>query len=76
MHSNPFYRGRITSLLVSEVGAVAVGIGRGALDFYEEILSQQEDQASRRFALAPKKSNTSATSAKRNRWSTPPKPPC
>lgn len=38
LHANPFYRGRITSLLVSEVGAVAVGIGRGALDIYDEIL--------------------------------------
>jgi 3-hydroxy-9,10-secoandrosta-1,3,5(10)-triene-9,17-dione monooxygenase len=38
LHANPLYRGRITSLLVSEVGAVAVGIGRGALDIYEEIL--------------------------------------
>jgi 3-hydroxy-9,10-secoandrosta-1,3,5(10)-triene-9,17-dione monooxygenase len=38
LHANPLYRGRITSLLVSEVGAVAVGIGRGALDVYKEIL--------------------------------------
>jgi 3-hydroxy-9,10-secoandrosta-1,3,5(10)-triene-9,17-dione monooxygenase len=38
IHANPFYRGRVTSMLVSEVAAVAVGIGRGALDFYEEIL--------------------------------------
>ncbi len=38
MHANPLYRGRITSLLVSEVCAVAVGIGRGALDLYDEIL--------------------------------------
>lgn len=38
LHRNPLYRGRITSLLVSEVGAVSVGIGRGALDIYEEIL--------------------------------------
>ncbi|HXO87004.1 MAG TPA: hypothetical protein VN885_00035 [Candidatus Acidoferrales bacterium] len=42
MHANPFYRGRITSLLVSEVGAVAVGIGRGALDCYEEILRNKK----------------------------------
>jgi len=38
LHANPLYRGRITSLLVSEVGAVAVGIGQGALDIYEEVL--------------------------------------
>jgi 3-hydroxy-9,10-secoandrosta-1,3,5(10)-triene-9,17-dione monooxygenase len=42
LHSNPLYRGRITSLLVSEVGAVAVGIGRGALDIYEEILRNKK----------------------------------
>jgi len=38
LHKNPFYRGRLTSLLVSELVAVCVGIGRGALDIYEEIL--------------------------------------
>jgi len=38
LHKNPFYRGRLTSLLVSELVAVSVGIGRGALDIYEEIL--------------------------------------
>jgi 3-hydroxy-9,10-secoandrosta-1,3,5(10)-triene-9,17-dione monooxygenase len=42
LHANPLYRGRITSLLVSEVGAVAVGIGRGALDIYEEILRNKK----------------------------------
>ncbi len=42
LHANPLYRGRITSLLVSEVSAVAVGIGRGALDFYEEILRNKK----------------------------------
>ena len=38
LHKNPLYRGRIASLLVSEACAVCVGIGRGALDVYEEIL--------------------------------------
>ena len=38
VHKNPFYRGRLTSMLVSEVVAVSIGIGRGALDIYEEIL--------------------------------------
>jgi len=38
LHKNPFYRGRLTSMLVSELVAVCVGIGRGALDIYEEIL--------------------------------------
>jgi 3-hydroxy-9,10-secoandrosta-1,3,5(10)-triene-9,17-dione monooxygenase len=42
IHANPFYRGPITSLLVSEVGAVAVGIGRGALDIYEDILRSKK----------------------------------
>jgi len=42
MHANPFYRGRIASMLVSEVAAVAIGIGRGALDFYEEILRNKK----------------------------------
>jgi 3-hydroxy-9,10-secoandrosta-1,3,5(10)-triene-9,17-dione monooxygenase len=42
MHANPFYRGRITSLLVSEVAAVAVGAARGALDIYEEILRNKK----------------------------------
>ncbi len=42
IHRNPFYRGPVTSLLVSEVGAVAVGIGRGALDVYEEILRSKK----------------------------------
>jgi len=42
LHANPMYRGRITSLLVSEVGAVAIGIGRGALDIYEEILRNKK----------------------------------
>lgn len=42
MHGNPFYRGRITSMLVSEVAAVAIGIGRGALDCYEDILRNKK----------------------------------
>lgn len=42
IHANPFYRGRVTSMLVSELTAVVVGIGRGALDFYEEILRDKK----------------------------------
>ena len=42
LHANPFYRGRLASLLVSELAAVVVGIGRGALDFYEEILRNKK----------------------------------
>jgi len=41
LHKNPFYRGRLTSMLVSELAAVCVGIGRGALDIYEEILQSK-----------------------------------
>ena len=41
LHQNPFYRGRVTSMLVSELVAVCVGIGRGALDIYEEILQNK-----------------------------------
>ena len=36
--SNPMYHGRITSFLIGEATAVAVGIARGALDLYEELL--------------------------------------
>ncbi|MDO8431884.1 MAG: hypothetical protein Q7S58_05675 [Candidatus Binatus sp.] len=35
---NPMYHGRITSFLVGEATAVAVGIARGALDLYEDLL--------------------------------------
>lgn len=41
LHKNPFYRGRFTSMLVSELVAVCVGIGRGALDIYEGILQNK-----------------------------------
>ena len=41
LHKNPFYRGRFTSMLVSELVAVCVGIGRGALDIYEAILQNK-----------------------------------
>jgi len=41
LHKNPFYRGWFTSMLVSELVAVCVGIGRGALDIYEEILNNK-----------------------------------
>lgn len=37
-HDNPFYSGAFYNLLFFEIGAVAIGIGRGALDVYEEVL--------------------------------------
>lgn len=37
VHRNPIYRaGRLTSLLLEEMAAVAVGVARGMLDLYEE----------------------------------------
>jgi 3-hydroxy-9,10-secoandrosta-1,3,5(10)-triene-9,17-dione monooxygenase len=38
VHANPMFRGSIGSLLISEPAAVAVGIARGAIDAYEELL--------------------------------------
>ena len=35
---NPMYHGRVTSFLIGEATAVAVGIARGALDLYEDLL--------------------------------------
>jgi 3-hydroxy-9,10-secoandrosta-1,3,5(10)-triene-9,17-dione monooxygenase len=37
-HDNPFYSGGFYSLLFFEIGAVGIGIARGALDVYEEVL--------------------------------------
>lgn len=37
-HENPFYSGGFYNLLFFEIGAVAIGIARGALDFYENVL--------------------------------------
>ena len=37
-HENPFYSGGFYNLLFFEIGAVAIGIARGALDVYEEVL--------------------------------------
>lgn len=37
-HTNPFYSGGFYNLLFFEIAAVAIGIVRGALDVYEEIL--------------------------------------
>jgi 3-hydroxy-9,10-secoandrosta-1,3,5(10)-triene-9,17-dione monooxygenase len=35
---NPYYHGRKSAFLIGEAAAVAVGIARGALDHYEELL--------------------------------------
>jgi len=37
-HENPLYAGGFYNLLFFEIGAVAVGIARGALDIYEDVL--------------------------------------
>jgi 3-hydroxy-9,10-secoandrosta-1,3,5(10)-triene-9,17-dione monooxygenase len=37
-HENPFYSGGFYNLLFFEIGAVAIGIARGALDVYEDVL--------------------------------------
>lgn len=42
VHENPYYLGPITSMLFIELAAVALGIGRGALDEYEAILRRRE----------------------------------
>ncbi len=42
LHPNPMYHGWLAPLLISEVAAVSVGAARGALDIYEEILSNKK----------------------------------
>ncbi len=42
LHSNPMYHAWLAPLLISEVAAVSVGAARGALDIYEEILSNKK----------------------------------
>jgi 3-hydroxy-9,10-secoandrosta-1,3,5(10)-triene-9,17-dione monooxygenase len=42
LHPNPMYHGWLAPLLISEVAAVAVGAARGALDIYQEILSNKK----------------------------------
>ncbi len=37
-HANPLYAGGLFSLLFFELGAIAVGVARGAIDLYEEVL--------------------------------------
>jgi len=38
VHANPMYHGWIAPLLISEIGAIAIGAARGALEIYGEIL--------------------------------------
>ena len=42
LHPNPMYHGWLAPLLISEVAAVSVGAARGALDVYEQILSNKK----------------------------------
>src|SRR3984957_11467030 len=42
LHPNPMYHAWLAPLLISEVAAVAVGAARGALDIYQEILSNKK----------------------------------
>jgi 3-hydroxy-9,10-secoandrosta-1,3,5(10)-triene-9,17-dione monooxygenase len=42
LHANPMYHGWLAPLLISEIGAISVGAARGALDIYEEILSNKK----------------------------------
>ena len=42
LHPNPMYHAWLAPLLISEVAAVSVGAARGALDIYEEILSNKK----------------------------------
>jgi 3-hydroxy-9,10-secoandrosta-1,3,5(10)-triene-9,17-dione monooxygenase len=37
-HENPFYSGSLFNLLFFELGAIAVGVARGAIDVYEDVL--------------------------------------
>ena len=37
-HENPLYAGALFTLLFFELGAIAVGVARGAIDLYEEVL--------------------------------------
>ena len=50
-HENPLYAGGLFSLLFFELGAIAVGAARGAIDVYEEVLA---DQAARHPAVRPR----------------------
>ena len=38
-HENPLYAGGLFSLLFFELGAIAVGVARGAIDVYEDVLA-------------------------------------
>jgi 3-hydroxy-9,10-secoandrosta-1,3,5(10)-triene-9,17-dione monooxygenase len=42
LHPNPMYHGWLAPLLISEVAAVSVGAARGALDTYDEIISNKK----------------------------------
>jgi len=40
-HENPFYSGAVFTLLFFELGAIAVGVARGAIDVYEDVLRRK-----------------------------------
>jgi len=42
MHVNPLFHGPIVPLLLTELGSVAVGTARGALDLYDELLRNRK----------------------------------
>ena len=42
LHTNPLFHGPLVPLLLTELGAVAVGTARGALDLYDEMLRHKK----------------------------------
>jgi 3-hydroxy-9,10-secoandrosta-1,3,5(10)-triene-9,17-dione monooxygenase len=40
-HENPLYAGGLFSLLFFELGAIAIGVARGAIDHYEDVLEHK-----------------------------------
>jgi 3-hydroxy-9,10-secoandrosta-1,3,5(10)-triene-9,17-dione monooxygenase len=40
-HENPLYAGALFTLLFFELGAIAIGVARGAIDVYEEVLQSK-----------------------------------
>lgn len=70
IHPNPMYRGRLLSLLMMELAAVAVGIGRAAIDVYEDISGRQTAaHRSPTMTTGPCSSWSNRSSGSRARWS-------
>ena len=74
-HANPLYAGGLFSLLFFELGAIAVGAARGAIDVYEDVLAQRPS-TSRRSSCAARSTSTSTTWVARSAWSTSRRPRC